>query len=419
MEQVITAIFYCIAFLAVYVQVFFLVTFFERRKDILIRTEHIELTDYPSVTIVVPCYNEEKTVEGTINSILALSYPADKLKISIVDDGSKDGTWNVVSKFDGHPQITLFAKENGGKHTALNHALASLTTDFVGCLDADSSVHPEALKRIMTYFDDKDTMAVAPSIVVRDPKTLIQYAQAVEYDMGHYMKKMLAFNGAIHVTPGPFSIFRKEVFENLGPYRKAHNTEDQEIALRMQKHGYKIEHAPDAYVFTNSPNTIPKLYRQRVRWIYGFIKNAIDYKELIFRSKYGNIGLFTIPSGMISISATIIMLSFTFYQWAKYIEQKAVQINTTGLSFSFSTVSFDFFYFSTKMAVFISVLLYTLVIFSLINGRSMIPGRKKLSWDIFLFVIIYSVVSPVWLLKSVWNAIWSRESSWTGERNVS
>jgi cellulose synthase/poly-beta-1,6-N-acetylglucosamine synthase-like glycosyltransferase len=271
----------------------------------------------------------------------------------------------------------------------------------------------------MTYFDDKDTMAVAPSIVVRDPKTLIQYAQAVEYDMGHYMKKMLAFNGAIHVTPGPFSIFRKEVFENLGPYRKAHNTEDQEIALRMQKHGYKIEHAPDAYVFTNSPNTIPKLYRQRVRWIYGFIKNAIDYKELIFRSKYGNIGLFTIPSGMISISATIIMLSFTFYQWAKYIEQKAVQINTTGLSFSFSTVSFDFFYFSTKMAVFISVLLYTLVIFSLINGRSMIPGRKKLSWDIFLFVIIYSVVAPVWLLKSVWNAIWSRESSWTGERNVS
>ena len=83
---------------------------------------------------------------------------------------------------------------------------------------------------------------------------------------------MLGFLGGIHVTPGPFSIFRKKVFDELGPFRKAHNTEDQEIALRMQEHGYRIEHCVDAYVYTVSPNTVGKLYRQRLRWVYGFIK---------------------------------------------------------------------------------------------------------------------------------------------------
>src|SRR3989304_5876098 len=106
--------------------------------------------------------------------------------------------------------------------------------------------------------------------------------------MAIYTKKMLGFMGGIHVTPGPFSIFRKKVFEDLGHYRQAHNTEDQEIALRMQSRGYKIDHCPDAYVYTISPNTIVKLYRQRLRWIYGFIKISLCNVSLrvVASSKY-------------------------------------------------------------------------------------------------------------------------------------
>ena len=92
---------------------------------------------------------------------------------------------------------------------------------------------------------------------------------------------------AIHVTPGPFSIFRKEVFDKIGKYKHAHTTEDIEIALRMQKHHMKIENAPDAYVYTNTPKTVKSLYKQRKRWIYGFIQNALDYRGLFFKKKYG------------------------------------------------------------------------------------------------------------------------------------
>lgn len=413
-------LFYIVSFLAVYVQVFLLVTFFERRKDISIRKEFIDLLSYPSVTIIVPCYNEERTVRVTIESLLTLDYPKDKLNIIVVDDGSKDKTWDVISSYKDNPQISIFKKENGGKHTALNLALEHVKTEFVGCLDADSEVDSEALKRIMTYFDNKETMAVAPSIVIKNPKNIIQYAQRAEYDMAHYTKKMLAFMGGIHVTPGPFSIFRKSVFDELGNYRKAHHTEDQEIALRMQKNGYKIDHCPDAYVYTGSPDTVPKLYRQRVRWIYGFIKNATDYKELFFRPKYGAIGLFTLPSGLISISGTIFLLVFTGVNIYEYVMHKILQIQATGLNFSHTRIfSVDLFFLNTQMFIFITVILYILVIAALVNGRRMIAHRKIISWDIIVFIVVYSFIAPFWLMKSVWNALSKHEASWTKERDQS
>lgn len=86
-------------------------------------------------------------------------------------------------------------KENGGKHTALNLAIQNTDSEFIGCLDSDSSVHPEALKRIITFFDNEKVMAVAPSILVRDPKNIIQYAQRAEFDMAHYTKDASFFEG--------------------------------------------------------------------------------------------------------------------------------------------------------------------------------------------------------------------------------
>lgn len=406
-----TAIFYTAVFLSVYVQVFFLVTFLEKRRHIVIRRDPIALPEYPGVTIIVPCWNEQGTVEKTVNSLLALEYPKDKLHITIVDDGSTDATWDVLQKYAGNPNIHLYKKENGGKHTAMNYALAHTTTPFTGCLDADSAVHPEALKRIMTYFADPEVMAVAPSIMVEKSKNPIQIAQRVEYDMAIYVKKMLAFMGGIHVTPGPFSIFRKKVFDDLGHYRKAHNTEDQEIALRMQSHGYKIEHCPDAYVYTVSPNTVRKLYKQRLRWIYGFLNNLIDYRHLLFRKKYGNVALFTLPSGLISIVTAMFGFGYLLYRFGTYLSGKIEQASVVG--WHFSSRPFEWFYVSTESTIFLSILLYGLVILAIMLGRRMSQDRKKLSLDFLYFIVIYSVVAPFWLAKAVYNtAIAKKMPSW-------
>ncbi|MFA6325502.1 MAG: glycosyltransferase family 2 protein, partial [Candidatus Paceibacterota bacterium] len=418
MDKVLSGIIYVFTFLSVYVQVFFLITFLERRKNILVRSKTFELKEYPGVTIIVPCYNEAKTIAGTIHSLINLDYPKDKLKIIIVDDGSKDNTWEVIQEFTKFDNIKVFHKENGGKYTALNLALEKTDTPFTGCLDSDSFVDSQALKRIMTYFSDPETMAVAPSIIVDKPKNIIQGAQKAEYDMAIYNKKMLAFLGGIHVTPGPFSIFRKKVFEDLGPYRHAHNTEDQEIALRMQEHHYKIEHCPDAYIYTSVPNTVKKLYRQRLRWIYGFIRNAIDYRRLFFKKKYGHIAFFTLPSGVISILSVIILLIMLFYNLFNFILHKIIQIRLIGFQNTFFNTNFDFFFFNTKTIVFISIILYTSVVVSLLLGRKMLEGKYRVSFDIFYFMIIYSLIAPFWILKAIFNAIRSKESSWILEREV-
>ena len=420
MEGIYSIVFYIFSFISVYVQIFFLVTFLEKRRHIVHHPDNLELAKYPTVTIAVPCYNEQETIEKTVESLLSLDYPKDKMTIFLIDDGSKDNTWNLIQGLDNGKNVRAFHKENGGKHTALNFALEQSTSEFFGCLDADSFVHNQALKRILKYFEnDPRTMAVAPSIVVYNPKNILQSAQKVEYDMAIYTKKMLGFMGGIHVTPGPFSIFRKKVFDDLGNYHKAHNTEDQEIALRMQEHGYKIDHCPDAFVYTNTPNSIIKLYRQRLRWIYGFIKNLIDYRRLLFKKKYGSVAIFTLPSGMVSIFGVIFLSITVVYNFIKFIHSKFIQVKTIGFSSLFNlNYKFDWFFINTKAVLFLSVILYILVIVSVLIGRKMSEGKVTFSLSIFYFIIIYSVIAPFWMLRAIYNAIISKESSWTFERRV-
>lgn len=407
------SIFYSLIFLSVYVQVFFLITFLENRKKIVIRTGNTDLDIYPKVTIVIPCWNEESTVEKTVLSLLALNYPQDKLNIFIVDDGSTDNTWNVISKFAESSNISVFRKENGGKYTALNFGLDNSDTEFFGCLDADSFVHPESLVRIMSYFaKDKDSMAVAPSVVVGSTTNVIQEAQKAEYHMGVYTKKMLGFLGAINVTPGPLTIFRRKVFTDLGPYRHGHNTEDMEIAYRMQKNDYKIEHCNDAYVYTNTPGTVKKLYRQRLRWIYGFINNTIDYRDVFFKKKYGNFALFTLPTGVISIVAISYLFGRIVYGIGEFLYSKFVVFNTIGLSFSNKINNFDPFFIDTNISLFLVIFIYSLAVFSIIFGRRMIEGKWVFSINMLYFLIVFRILAPFWFLKALYNTILSRKPDW-------
>jgi len=413
MDSISSIVLYVLTFLSVYVQVFFLITFLENRKKIITRKGPIKLIKYPKVTVIVPCWDEEKTIYKTVRSLLDLNYPKDKLKIFLVDDGSTDGTWNAILKFSKHSNIKIFHKENGGKYTALNLGLKHVETDFLGCLDADSIADSESLVRIMSYFEkDPSIMAVAPSIVAFKSKNIIQGAQRAEYDMSVYIKKMLGFIEAIHVAPGPLTIFRKKVFDDLGPYRHAHNTEDMEIAYRMQKNHYKIEQCNDAYIYTSTPLTITKLYKQRLRWIYGFINNTIDYRKIIFRKKYGNFSLFTVPSSIISIFAVSFLFGKMVYNLGSFLFSKILQFQAGGFHFTSKTNFLDLFFVNTQSLFFIIIVLYFLIILSITLGKKMTEGKWGFSFNTIYFLLIFSIIGPFWLLKAVYNTILSRKPAW-------
>lgn len=377
------------------------------------RKGETKLDFYPAVTILVPCWNEEKTVERTMQSLLNFNYPKDKVKIFLVDDGSTDNTWNVIRQFEKYPNVKTFHKENGGKFTALNLGLSQMDTEFFGCLDSDSYADKEALARIMSYFaKDESIMAVAPSVTANNPKNLLEHAQQAEYHLGVYLKKMLGFLGAINVTPGPLTIFRKKVFDDLGPYRHGHNTEDMEIAYRMQKHHYKIEHCNDAYVYTNIPSSIKKLFKQRLRWIYGFINNTIDYRDILFRKKYGNFSLFTIPTGIVSIVAVSFLFGRMTVSIIKFFSEKILQFQTVGFHISHSVWSFDPFFINVRSFFLPVLLIYMMVIFAMLFGRRMSEGKWVFSPEVLYFFPIFGIIAPFWLLKAMYNTVVSRKPSW-------
>lgn len=402
---------YVVIFLAVYVQVFFFVTYLEHRKKLpaIMNKELPELVNPPKVAIIVPCWNEEKTVHGTIASILALDYPPDKLEVIAVDDGSTDTTWQELLQYKDNPRVRIFQKENGGKHTAINFGIDNTDAAIIGGLDADSFVAPDALRRMVAMFQsDPEVMAVTPSLIVHNPKTMLQHAQQVEYNMSTYNKKMLSFLGAIHVTPGPFSLFRKELFAQIGKFRKAHNTEDQELAYRMQEHHLKIEHCVNAYVYTSSPDTVKKLYKQRLRWIYGFIQNTIDYRRLVFKPEYLNFSFFTLPSGIISIIAVVFLSGTFLYDGIVFALKKINQYSTIGFHSRFN-INFNWFYINTQTVFFVTIILYGLLIFSIVMGTRLNQQGKGFDWRIILYLVVYSIIAPFWLLKAVWNTIAGRK----------
>jgi cellulose synthase/poly-beta-1,6-N-acetylglucosamine synthase-like glycosyltransferase len=412
MISLINPITYIFLFISLNFEVFLLITYFENRGKIAEEDKLLQngIKKYPSVTVIVPCWNEQNTVSKTIYSLLNLDYPKDKLKIMIVNDGSTDNTWENVQKFKSHPQIALHSKENGGKHSALNYGLKQLQTELVCCLDADSYVHKDALKHIVVYFQDKTIMAVAPSVKLWKPKGILQKLQKVEYGFGIFTRKMFHYMQAVYITPGPLSTFRREVFENLGGYRKAHNTEDIEIALRMQKNGYKIAHAHNAIVYTVAPHKLRPLLKQRVRWSHGFIKNAFDYRDMLFSKKHGNLGLFVLPMAAISVTsvltiATISVINFTgtLSQW--YIKWSAI-------GFHFGHFNFDWFFINTELLAFVSLVTAIGSISMILISRKMAEGSMRLGLDLIYYLTLYMFIAPLWMARALFNAVFSIKTSW-------
>jgi cellulose synthase/poly-beta-1,6-N-acetylglucosamine synthase-like glycosyltransferase len=408
-----SAAIYPVLFISIYFEVFLLLSFLEGKKT---RPAPARLADrdLPSVTVFVPCYNEEATVGRTLDSLLALDYPADKLTVFAIDDGSKDGTLAVIEGYAAaHPQVRAFHQENGGKHTALNLGLAHATTDLVGALDADSFVAPDSLREVVRYFADPAVMATTSAIKVWEPRSVIQRIQHAEYAMSAFVRRTFSWMDALFITPGPFSFFRRGVFEALGPYRAAHNTEDMEIALRMQRAGMRIENVPTAHVFTNAPRTYPSLFRQRVRWSYGFLKNASEYRDLFFNPRYGTLGMLILPLGLFTVFPPIFLSAASIAYAAGNAARTYERVSVVGFSVP-RLPALDWFYIDTGASLLLIGVVLLLAFGTLLIGRAMI-GDRKLDLNLALYMGFYGFLAPWWLARAAWNAAVSNEGRWAEE----
>jgi len=396
---------YVTSFFGLFTTIFFFVTLLEYRNRI--KDPVIDLNDkkqVPFVSFVLPAFNEGKNIRKSIESVQALDYPKDKMEIIVVDDGSTDNTLKEMKKLAlEDSRIKPLHKENGGPADAKNYGIKHAKGGFIVTLDSDSFAAPEALKNMIGYFEDKRVMSVTPSMAVYKPKGYLQYIQYLEYTLGIFLRKVFGMLNCIHVTPGPFSIYRKSFFEKYGGFDTNNLTEDIEIALRIQKHNYKIENSIHAPVYTVAPNKFKALLNQRMRWYYGFTKNILENKEM-FHPRYGYLALLLIPAAFISVGLTILVFLYFIYKNLVFVVDRLNQLSITGTNlFSVELQNIKWRYmlevvqnFITNPFIMLMIIAMIFTFLSIFIAKRSIKDKNKIFWPFVLFSFTY------WFLYAIW-----------------
>jgi len=382
------------------------------------KSEEIELDTkrLPFVSIVIPAYNEEKTILQTIKSACNLDYPKNKLEIIVVDDGSNDKTYKIAKSLKSDI-VKVFSKSNGGKASALNLGIKHARGEIVVTMDADTYVSSDALKKMVKCFLEKEVMCVSPSPTVHNPKGILQRLQQVEYFLGVFFRKAFASMDAIHITPGAFSAYRKKFFDKYGLFEIGNLTEDLEMALRIQANHYKIRYVPDAVFYTHSPNTFFSLLKQRRRWYSGLIKNLWRYRKL-FSRKYGELGVIVLPAALITITLSITLTVWLIVDSLLRLNKEILLLKSINFSFT-NLFNFNKFFFERMYINFFShpyalffLLFIGITIGYLIFAKKNIKKEIPVSFSFPIYLLLYAVLFSFWWIISVFYILLNKKIKW-------
>jgi cellulose synthase/poly-beta-1,6-N-acetylglucosamine synthase-like glycosyltransferase/peptidoglycan/xylan/chitin deacetylase (PgdA/CDA1 family) len=247
------------------------------------------------VSVLIPAYNEALVIVSSIEQILKSSYP--RLELIVIDDGSTDATSQVVSeRFASDSRVRLISIPNGGKANAINTALLEARGEVVVALDADTQFEPETISKLVRWFVDPAVGAVAGNAKVGNRVNVITYWQALEYITAQNLeRRALAALGAITVVPGAIGAWRRTALDGLGGFPADTLAEDQDLTIAIQKAGYQVLFDGDAVAWTEAPDSMRGLARQRFRWAYGTLQCLWKHRDMTFRRRYGALGMVALP----------------------------------------------------------------------------------------------------------------------------
>jgi len=314
MASIHLALLYTVWFILTYFFMLTMLTLIQNRKRFH-EAPQGPVKPLPTVSILIPAYNEGRCIADTIESCLKVDYPSDRLEVIVVNDGSKDDTGEICKKYAEEGKITYIVNNpNKGKSTSLNIGFDKARSEYVATIDADTIIEKDIIRKTLPYFDAPDIAAVTVAIRVKEAGNFLQKVVAVEYELGNgFYNKILSYLDCLFVTPGQFSIYRRDVILELGGFDKNNIVEDTEIAYRMRKKGYRIACCTTAQAYTLVPSTAKDLYYQRKRWYTGTMQTIIQHKDVIFNRKLGAFGLYFVPFNYGgTILATLLSVSLLF-----------------------------------------------------------------------------------------------------------
>ena len=242
--------------------------------------------EYPAITILMAAYNEQDIILETLRGIAGQDYPA-PIKIVAVDDGSEDRTVELL-EHNRLPNMRVISASHGGKAAALNTGMAEAATEILVTMDADTFLHPQALRRIVARFlqDPPNTAAVAGSVMAKNSRST-RMARLQEYDyflaIASVKRQQGLYQGTL-VAQGAFSLYRKSLVSKARGWPNVVG-EDIVLTWALIKEGARIGYEPTAIGFTNVPENFRHFVNQRRRWARGMIEGFKNHFNLIYRRR--------------------------------------------------------------------------------------------------------------------------------------
>ncbi len=298
----------------------------------------------PTISVIAPAFNEARTIEDNIRTLLSLYY--NNFEVVVVNDGSSDNSMELMietydlekvnyffdyrlpcerirgvykSRNRSFKKLTVIDKVNGGKADSLNAGLNVCKNDLVVSIDADSIMEPDALlKMVKPFMEAKEKKVIGTGGVIRIanscdisgghinkvnlPKKFIPRAQVMEYTRAFLMGRMAwsELDGLLLIS-GALGMFDREVVIQAGGYHTNTVGEDMELVVRMRRYmadkgqGYDVVYIPDPLCWTEVPDTIKVLARQRSRWTRGTMETLFTHRKLFLNPKYGKLGMLGYP----------------------------------------------------------------------------------------------------------------------------
>ena len=250
----------------------------------------------PPVSVIVAAYNEEAVIERTVESLLQNGY--EDMEIIVVDDGSNDGTLEVLRRcFGSHPKVSILTQSNGGKSAALNHGIRYAKSDVLIAVDADTLFRSGTIALLLRHFADPRVGAVSGNARVGNKKNWLTRFQSIEYIYGFNLdRRALGYLNAITVVPGAVGAWRKRLVVECGGFVNDTLAEDTDLTLAIRRLGYMIRYEQDAIAYTEAPEDTRNLAKQRFRWVFGTLQAAWKHRDALFVPKYGTLGFVALPS---------------------------------------------------------------------------------------------------------------------------
>lgn len=390
----------------------------------------------PGITIIAPAYNEGLTIVQNIRSLLSLQYV--NYEVMVVNDGSKDDTLQkMIDAYDlvkiereidpdwrskpirgvyksrqrSFSKLTVIDKENGGKSDALNTGIHLSEMKYVGCIDVDCLLLPDALLHVVKSFyqrSKKKVIAVGGVIriansckisggkleEIRLPKNWLAKFQLLEYTRSFLLGRMAWGRiDSLLIISGAFGFFDRQIALAVGGYDTATVGEDMEIVFRMRRYmherdiPYTVEYIPDPLCWTEVPESTKILINQRDRWARGNLETLYTHKDMFFNPKFGRLGMLSYPY-------------WFFYEWLAPLLE-FFGFFTIILFYFLGIINWEFFIAITLMVYTFSVMFSFYAILWDVYSYNQYKKTKDI-----LVLMLCAIIEPVFFHPIVvWSAV--------------